>query len=169
MNQAMRVLVRMARARLVDRAAEHTNMPKPFVRDMTTAAFNAGGNTAYVTFTAGWIALYKLGAVQAATGTYVNTRGEYEGAFIAGMKSGHAGVFKRIAGTQMTSAPESSRKPGQYVKRQKIRELHGANPANAITNNPDLYLEVVAQLIEEHLYPQAERAIDRAFARLTGR
>jgi hypothetical protein len=44
--------------------------------------------------------------------------------FIAQVKSGHIGVWKRIPGTQMASAPQSKRL-GRQVKREMIEELYG--------------------------------------------
>lgn len=45
-------------------------------------------------------------------------------AFIATMRSGHRGVFARVSGSQMVSAPARKRGGGQ-VKREKIVELFG--------------------------------------------
>lgn len=49
--------------------------------------------------------------------------------------------------------------------RQAIRELFGANPAHAIVNNPQVYLEVLAALIEDHLAPRVLHEMDRLLPR----
>ena len=143
MRRAMGRLQRMARTRIVDRSSKHTQMPKALVASMTTASFNAGGNTSRVTMESGWIPLQRLGAVQNASGVYVNLRGSYRHAFVAQMSSGHVGVFRRVPGTQMAKG-----------RGQRLREQFAANPAHAVTNNPEVYLEILAELIEEHLYPR---------------
>ncbi|MBB4952764.1 hypothetical protein H4S14_000806 [Agrobacterium vitis] len=153
MVRAMRRLSQMARPRIVQRDAKHTNMPRSLVAAMTTTSFNAGGNTSRVTVESGWIPLQRLGAVQNSRGVYVKTRGSYRHAFVAGMKSGHVGVFQRVPDTQMASS--------NGRKREQIRELFGANPAHAITNNPEIYLDVMAELIQDYLYPRMVHEIGR--------
>ncbi len=156
MSRAMRRLTQMARPRIVDRNANHVKLPKEIVAKLTTAAFNAGGNTSKVVVESGWIPLQRLGAVQNAQGVYVNLRGSYRHAFIAMMKSGHVGVFQRIPGTSMSS----------NAKREQIRELFGPNPAHAITNNPDVYLDVMAELIETALMPRYVHELEFIFSKL---
>jgi hypothetical protein len=156
MNRAMRRMTQMARTRIVDRNAKHVKLPKEVVAAITTAAFNAGGNTSKLTVESGWIPLQRLGAVQTRTGVYVNLRGSYRHAFVAGMKSGHVGTFRRIPGTHMSSDPH----------KQQIRELFGPNPAHAITNNPDVYLDVMAKLIEGLLYPRYVHEIEFILSKL---
>ncbi len=157
MRRAMTRLTEMARSRIVARSAKHTKMPPDVVRSLTTAAFNAGGGTSKVVVESGWIPVQRLGAVQNAEGVYTKLRGSYRHAFVAAMKSGHVGTFRRIPGTQMAS--QTGR------KREQIREMFAANPANAITNNPDVYLDVLAELIEEHLYPRVIHEIERLLPR----
>ena len=148
MASAMRRMREMAKTRIVKRNAEHTKMPPGIVRALTTASFNAGGNTQEVVVRSGWIPLAKLGATQTSRGVRVRGRGSYQHAFLAGFKSGHRGVMMRVG---------SARLP--------IRELFGANPAHAITNNPEVYLQVMAELIEEHLLPRVLHEIDRLLPR----
>lgn len=142
--RAMRRMRDMARTRVVRRSAEHSKAPRAIIRARTTARFNAGGNTVDVVMKSDWIGLYKYGARQTRTGVSVRGRGSYAHAFIATMGSGHAGVFDRVG---------SSRLP--------IQELFGANPAHAITNNPDVYLEVLAELIDEALAPRVLHELSR--------
>jgi hypothetical protein len=156
MNQAMRRMTQMARTLIVDRNAKHVKLPKEIIAKLTTTSFNAGGNTSKITVESGWIPLQRLGAVQNATGVYVNLRGSYRHAFIAAMKSGHVGVFQRIPGTHM---------PGNPAKEQ-IRELFGPNPAHAITNNPDVYLDVMTQIIEDNLYPRFVHELEFILSKL---
>jgi hypothetical protein len=152
MARAMTRLRQRARTEVVNRNAEHTQMPKGRIRKLTTARFNAGGNTQEVTVKSGWIGLYALGARQTRTGVTVRGRGKYDHAFLATMKSGHRGVFIRDY-------------PGEKGKKAKIMELYGANPAHAITNNPDVYLEVLADLIEKELAPRFLHELDRILPR----
>ncbi|SIP89821.1 hypothetical protein SAMN05880590_10174 [Rhizobium sp. RU35A] len=162
MARAMRKLRNQVRTRIVGEASKHTNMPRPMINALTTAYFNAGGNTQAVVVESGWIHLYKYGAVMNAKGTYVNARGQYNHAFVTGFKSGHYGVMRRVLDTQMPSAPASKRRPGEKVKRQQIRELFGPNPAHAITNDPDRYMEQMADIVREYLMPNFARELDRA-------
>lgn len=137
MARAMRRMREMVRTRIVKRSAEHTRLPPGIVRKLTTANFNAGGNTQEVIVRSGWIHLFKLGATQTSRGVRVRSRGSYRHAFLATFGSGHRGVMMRVG---------SGRLP--------IRELFGPNPAHAITNNPEVYLDVMAEVIEDNLAPR---------------
>jgi len=94
--------------------------------------------------------------VQNASGVYAKLRGSYRHAFIAAMKNGHVGAFRRVPGTQISSAT---------AKREQIRELFAANPAHAITNNPDVYLDVLAGVIEDYFFPRVVHEIERLLPR----
>lgn len=146
--RAMRRVTDMARTRIVRRSSERVDLPSAMVRALTTAQFNAGGNTAEVVMRSNWIALYKLGATQTSSGVRVRGRGSYRSAFIATMASGHAGVFKRSG---------KSRLP--------VRELFGPNPAHDITNNPDEFLQVLAEIIQSHLMPRYLHEVERLLPR----
>lgn len=150
MVRAMLRISQMARTRIVQRSAEHVKLPQKVVREFTTGVFNAGGNSQTWIVRSGWVHLYKLGARQTSRGVYVRTRGSYHHAFLATMKSGHRGVFLRQPGTTMTTK-----------KKERIRELFGPNPAHAITNNPEVYLDVIAEIIRDHLAPRVLHEIDR--------
>ncbi|MBB3608671.1 hypothetical protein [Rhizobium sp. BK602] len=156
MRRAMSRMSQMARTRIVDRNASHVKLPKQVVASLTTAAFNAGGSTSKVTVESGWMPLQRLGAVQTASGAYVNLRGSYRHAFIAAMKSGHVGVFRRVPGTRMSSNPY----------KEQIRELFGPNPAHAIGNHPDIYLDILAKLIEQSLLPRFAHELDFILSKL---
>lgn len=145
---AMRRMRDMARTRIVKRSAERTDLPTRKVAALTRAAFNAGSNTIEIVEKSGWIALYDLGATQNAKGVRVRARGSYRSAFIAEMESGHRGVMKRVG---------KSRLP--------IRELFGPNPAHDVTNNPEVFLQVLAELIEQNLLPRTLHEIDRLLPR----
>ena len=156
MARAMRRMRTMARTRVVNRSAERVNIKKKLVRDITTAHFNAGGNTIEVIEKSGWIPLYKVGRARPTRrGVTVTGRGRYDHAFLATMKSGHTGVFRRITGSQMPNDP----------KREQIRELFGPNPAHDITNNPEEFTEELAKLIQEHLAPRFMHELDRILPR----
>ncbi|WP_176083134.1 phage tail protein [Martelella sp. HB161492] len=144
MARAMRRMTTMARTRVVKRNAEHTKLPQRIIREQTTAYFNAGGNTIELVEKSGWIPLFKLGARQTRRGVRVRTRGSYKGMFIAKMESGHSGVFRRVG-----------------KERTPIREMFGPNPAHAITNNPDVYMQALAEIIQENLAPRFLHELDR--------
>ena len=148
MARAMRRMRDMARTRVVKRSAERTDLKTGMVRKLTTAHFNAGGNTIEVIERSGWISLYKLGATQTSKGVRVRARGSYRSAFIATMGSGHTGVMKR-----------------EGKARLPVRELYGPNPAHDITNNPDVFLKVLAELIEDHLTPRVLHEISNLMPR----
>ena len=99
--RAGRHVVNKARTRIVRRSAERVDLPVGLIRSLTTAQFNAGGNTAEVVMRSKWIALYKLGATQTAKGVRVRGRGSYRSAFIAKMASGHSGVMKRVGAARL--------------------------------------------------------------------
>ncbi|GLS29945.1 Prophage minor tail protein Z (GPZ) [Mesorhizobium albiziae] len=134
----------MARTAYLKRAAPRLKLPQKVIRERTSARFNAGGNTSDVVVRSGWIPLHKLGATQTSKGVRVRLRGSYRHAFIAKMDSGHVGVMLREG---------SSRLP--------IRELFGPNPAHDITNNDAVYLELLAEVIDEALAPRVLHEIDR--------
>lgn len=145
---AMRRMRDMARTRIVKRSAERTDLPVGKVRKLTTAFFNAGSNTIDVIEKSGWIPLSDLGATQTSRGVRVRARGSYKSAFIATMGSGHRGVMKRVG-----------------KERLPIRELFGPNPAHDVTNNPDEFVKVLAELIEDHLAPRVLHELDRLLPR----
>lgn len=144
MNRAMRRMRDMARTRIVKRSAERVDLPQSRVRKITTAYFNAGGNTIDITEKSGWISLYDLGATQTSRGVRVRARGSYRSAFIAKMQSGHRGVMKRVG-----------------KERVPIRELYGPNPAHDVTNNPDEFLDVLSDLLEDELMPRIVHELGR--------
>ena len=148
MARAMHRLRDMARTQIVRRNAERTDLKQAEIRKKTTAYFNAGGNTIEIVERSGWIPLYALGATQTKRGVRVRLRGSYKSAFIAKMGSGHVGVMKR-----------------EGTGRLPIRELFGPNPSHDITNNPDVYLEVMAGLINGHLAPRIMHEIGRLLPR----
>lgn len=143
--RAMSRVIKMARTRIVRRSAERVDLPPSVVAKLTTARFNAGGNTADVVMRANWVGLFKLGARQTRTGVSVRGRGSYAHAFIAKMGSGHQGVFMR---------------EGEGSPRFPIRELFGPNPSHDVTNNPEVFMQVLAQVIEEHLLPRYLHEVD---------
>jgi hypothetical protein len=146
--RAMRRMRDMTRTRIVRLGSDRIDIPVGKIRERTTAYFNAGGNTIEVVERSGWIALYELGARKTRVGVTVRMRGSYKHAFIAGMKSGHEGVFRRVG-----------------EERLPIRELFGPNPAHDVTNNPEDYLDTMAELIEEQLLPRVIHEIDRLLPR----
>ena len=142
--RAMRRVSEMARTRLVRRQAPRLKLSQKVIRELTTARMNAGGRTAEIVQRSNWIGLYKLGATQTRKGVRVRLRGSYRSAFIATMDSGHTGVFSRVS---------SARHP--------IRELFGPNPAHDITNNDQVYLELMAEVVQEVLMPRMLHELGR--------
>ncbi|MBB3965940.1 hypothetical protein [Rhizobium metallidurans] len=144
MASAMRRMTQMARTQVIKQSALRTDLPPSRVRRITTAHFNAGGNTIEVVEKSGWIPLYDLGPRQTKTGVTTRYRGSYASAFIARMGNGHAGVMKRAGKARIP-----------------IRELFGPNPAHDVTNNPDEFIKVLASIIEDHLAPRVLHEIGR--------
>lgn len=134
----------MARTRYLKRAAPRLSLPQKLIRERTTARFNAGGNTSDVIVRSGWIPLSKLGATQTKSGVRVKLRGSYKHAFLATMNSGHRGVMMRTG-----------------AGRFPIRELFGPNPAHDITNNDAVYLDLLAEVIDEAMAPRVLHEISR--------
>lgn len=147
-SRAMRRIRDMARTRIVRRSSERTDIPVGMVRALTTAYFNAGGNSIETVLRSGWIPLARLGARQTSTGVSVRNRGSYRSAFLAEMASGHRGVMIR-----------------EGAKRLPIRELFGANPAHDVTNNPDEFLPVLAEVIQDLLMPRVLHELERLLPR----
>lgn len=146
--RAGRRVTEMARTRYLRRAAPRLKLPQRVIREKTTARFNAGGSTSDIVVRSGWIPLYKLGATQTSKGVRVRLRGSYRSAFIAKMKSGHTGVMMR-----------------EGKSRLPIRELFGPNPAHDITNNDAVYIELLAEVIEEAMAPRILHELDRLLPR----
>lgn len=142
--RAMSRMRDMARTRIVRRSSERTDIPVGMVRALTTAYLNAGGHSIEMVMRSGWVPLAKLGARQTSTGVSVRNRGSYRSAFLANMASGHRGVMIR-----------------EGAARLPIRELFGANPAHDITNNPDEFLPVLAEVIQDHLVPRVLHELER--------
>lgn len=146
--RAMSRVKDMARSRVVKRTAERVDLPPGKVRALTTASFNTGSATAEVVMRSGWIPLYDLGATQTSKGVRVRLRGSYRSAFIGKMKSGHVGVMKRTGPLRLP-----------------IRELFGPNPAHDIVNHDEVYMQVMAQVIDEALMPRFLHELDRILPR----
>lgn len=134
----------MARTRVVRESARRTDLPVGMVRELTTARFNAGSATIEIIERSGWIGLAKLPHQQTDAGVRVKGRGLLKSSFRAAMKSGHVGIMVRSG---------SSRLP--------IQELFGPNPAHDVTNNPDEFIKVLAEIIEEHLAPRVLHELGR--------
>lgn len=146
--RAMGRMREMTRSRIVKRSAERTDVQQKIIRSRTIAYFNAGSATIEAVMRSGWIPLYQLGATQTSKGVRVRLRGSYRSAFIAQMSNGHRGVMKRVGKARLP-----------------IRELYGPNPAHDVTNNPDEFLKVLSEVIEDHLAPRVLHEIDRLLPR----
>lgn len=147
-SRALRRVGEMTRTRVVKRTAERIDIAQKHVRERILL-FNAGGDTVELIARSGWIPLYKLGARQGKSGASVANRGTYPGSFIATMKSGHAGVFKRVGD-----------------ERLPIRELFGPNPASDIFNHEDVYAEVLHDVAEQYLVPRVLHEVERLWGAL---
>lgn len=134
-GRAMHRVAQMGATQVIKRAAERVDIPQKFVRSRTSAFQSQGEATIRVR--SDWISLYQLGARQTKKGVTVRGRGSYRSAFIAGMASGHAGVFKRTG-----------------TARLPIRELFGPNPANDISTSPDVYQDLINGVAERYVLPR---------------
>ncbi len=83
-------------------------------------------------------------------------RGSYSKAFLATMKSGHVGVFRRLHGVKMKSNP----------KKEKIEEYHGPNPAADIAANGSDWTGILAKLMEQDLLPRYLHEINFRLSKL---
>lgn len=144
-NRAMRRVRDMTKTRIVRAASEWTDTPQKFIRPGTTARESSADIT--VRMRTKWISLVKLGARQGSAGVRVKGRPLLKGAFIAGMKSGHVGVFHRLG-----------------PKRLPIHELYGANPAHAINRRPDFFRDQLIEIAEQHLVPRILHEVERLIA-----
>lgn len=144
-NRAMRRVRDMTKTRIIRAASDWTDTPQKFIRPGTYATESNADIT--VRMRTQWINLVKLGAKQGSAGVRVKGRGLLEGAFIAGMKSGHMGVFIRLG---KSSLP--------------IHELYGANPAHAINRRPDFFRDQLIEIAEQHLVPLLLHEFERLIA-----
>lgn len=142
-SRAMRRTTQTGLSRVVKRSAERIDVPQKKVRALTRS-YVAGDGDGEIVVRSKWIPLHDLGASQTASGVTVKLRGHYKSAFLAAMKSGHEGVFRRDGS-----------------KRLPISELFGPNPANEIGNNPDVYLDVLNDVIEDVFLPRALHELSR--------
>ncbi|MFN3321490.1 MAG: hypothetical protein ACK43M_22400 [Allorhizobium sp.] len=159
MARAMRRMRDRARTEIVNRTTKRLSVPRSEVHKITTARFNAGSNTIEVLEKSGWIAIYKLGARQTRSGVTTRLRGSYKHAFIAtminkrkdgGAASGHTGVFSNHGGYNRKSE-----------RKNAVHELFGPNPAHDVTNNPEEYLNILAEIIQKELAPRMMHELER--------
>jgi hypothetical protein len=163
--RALRRAAQMARTQVVRRASEQSDMPFGEVR-RRTIVLNAGGSSSEIVMRSGWWPLYKLGGAHEtkppkltkkqikervrqprSTGVIVRSWGHHRGAFIAGMRSGHKGVFIRTSGSRLP-----------------IRELWGPNPASFVNNHPAEYEAILADVQRRVVVPRIMHEIARAMS-----
>lgn len=147
-NRSHRRITSMMRTAYIKRAAPRLKIAQKHIRSRTKARFDVGGQTSVISVKSGWIPLHKLGASQNSKGVTVRLRGSYRHAFIAAMASGHTGVFLR------DGAP-----------RLPISELFGPNPAHDIINNDDVYLDLLEQIMDDHLAPRVLHEVSNLLSR----
>lgn len=140
----------MARTRIVKDVAAMVRVPQKAVRSRTGISADQSGSVAIV-IRSKWIPLYELGARQTRAGVTVRLRGSYAHAFLATMKSGHAGVFRRT---------------GAGSPRLPIHEQFGPNPAHAVIRKADNYQQILAEIAEQNMLPRLMHEIDVRLARL---
>lgn len=141
-GRAMQRVAKMGATQVIKRVAERIDIPQKFVRERTYAY--QSNLEANIRVRSDWISLYKLGARQTKKGVTVRGRGSYRSAFIAGMSSGHAGVFKRTSAARLP-----------------IRELYGPNPANDITTSPEVYQDLIDGVAERYVLPRLMHELTR--------
>ncbi len=134
----------MARTRITRRSAERIKVPVGKVRERLRVARLT--NDLEFRMRSEWLRLIDLGARQTGSGVSVKLRGSYRSAFIATMSS--RGVFMR-----------------EGKARGPVNELFGPNPANDINNHPDVFLDVLADVLQSHLMPRFLHEIDRLLPR----
>lgn len=134
--RTMRRVNSMVRTRVVKRSSQRIKLPQKHIRAVYTM-LNTGSDTLEHVVRSGWVPLIKLGAKQNTRGVSVRGRGTIAGGFIATMKSGHEGAFKR-----------------KTSRRTPIQELFGPNPASDIGNHPDVFAQVLAEVGNSHIAPR---------------
>lgn len=145
--RALRRAGEMARTQVVRRASQQSEMPVGEVR-RRTIVMNAGGSSSEIVMRSGWWPLHQMGgARQTPTGVTVRRWGHHRGAFLAGMRSGHKGVFIRTTPARLP-----------------IRELWGPNPASFVNNNPAEYEALLAEVQRRVVVPRIMHEIGRALS-----
>lgn len=148
--RAMKRMATMSRTRVVRISARRTDLSQSLIRELTTAALNTGTASAEVVMKSGWLPLYDLPHTITPEGAEVPGRGLLKSAFKAKMKSGHEGIFINSGGYNKKSKRNNA-----------VKELFGPNPAHDVTNNPEEFIKILAELIEEHLAPRFLHEIGR--------
>jgi len=122
-------------------------IPKTRLRkNMRTVFVNAGSDGRSALFHAGWFRLAdQRGLQQTSAGVVAPGWGLHRGTFLASTKSGHRGVFRRIAGEYMDSNPS----------KEKIRELWGINPNREVERGNSEALEQAADAAARAIEDQA--------------
>ena len=113
---------------VLDESADHlanTGLSRSKVKRAVAVAYlNGGGVSSDALMSAGWFRLAEHGLGRKGGGGITNKLGFHRGAFKATMRSGHRGIFTRLA---------ASRFP--------VRELWGLNPMREIERNKSDALE----------------------------
>ena len=135
----------MAETRYKRVAAEHTKLPVQAIADNMNIVVRHAGDGITIHLKGHWIPLSALRPRQTKTGVTVRPRGSYRHAFIATMKSGHEGVFRRAKG----------------VSRFPINKMFGPNPANHVRRKPEVYAGMLEELIESHMLKRVLHELDR--------
>lgn len=147
-GRALRHVGSKTKTAYIRRAAKRLSIAQKHIRSRTKS--RPAMDAVEITVKSDWIPLIKLGASQHSKGVKVNMRGSYRHAFIAGMASGHTGVFLR------DGAP-----------RLPISELHGPNPAHDIVNNPDVYEDFLGDIVERDVAPRVVHEVLFLLSRLS--
>lgn len=148
-SRAMRRIGEMTRTGVIAESVKRTKSPPSIVRRATSRAFFSQSDSSLeLKMKSGWIGIIKLGARQTREGVNTKLRGSYRSAFIATMSSGHRAVMMRSG-----------------KARTPIHELFGPNPAHDVVNNPDEFVNVLANIIEQRLTPRVLHEIENLLRR----
>ncbi|SDQ99479.1 hypothetical protein [Pseudovibrio sp. Tun.PSC04-5.I4] len=126
-------------------------LPKTKIRrNLRTVFVNAGGSSRSALFHAGWFRLAEQsGLKQTPEGVVAPGWGLHRGTFIATMRSGHRGVFRRIRGVPMNSNPN----------KEMVRELWGVNPNREVERGNSDALELAADAAAQAIEVRAIRLL----------
>lgn len=149
-SAAVKRVSSMAATQIKRKIADRLDVPKGVVGKMVTGRASREGE-AIVVVRSDWISLPKMGGkrVQAVIGKQLPLNSSYGKAFLAGMKSGHVGVFSRDSG-----------------KRLPISEYFGPNPAHDALAHEDEYLKILTDILENHLLNRVLHEVSHRLSRL---
>jgi hypothetical protein len=128
--------------------AAHADVPQKLVRSALSTYPARGSKLSYrVTVRAKHLKLIDLGgARQTGSGVSVRRWGAHKGAFLATMRSGHTGIYRRVS-----------------KKRLPIAELYGPNVAKSFDKEgAEVFLETAGQVLVPFIYKRLDGVVAQA-------